>query len=315
MLALLFPGQGSQEVGMGRDVFEASAAARAVFEEADAALGFPLSRLCFEGPEDDLRRTELQQPAVLATSVALLRALGERTAVEPHAVAGHSLGEYTALVASGSLRFADALQLVRARGRFMQEAVPEGRGAMAAVLGCGPDAVQRACEEAHKTSGKVVSPANYNGPMQTVIAGHVVAVEIACTRARQLGARRTLALPVSAPFHCALMEPAADRLGPELARVPFADAKPPVVTNVEAAPNTDGARARELLAAQVTSPVRFTEMIEELARMGVTRVLEVGPGRVLSGLVARIAPELRRASLAAQADLDAAVAALAGAAG
>lgn len=299
---------------MGRDVFETSAAARAVFEEADCALGFSLSRLCFEGPEDELRRTELQQPAILATSVALLRALEERVAVEPDAVAGHSLGEYTALVASGALRFADALRLVRARGRFMQEAVPEGRGAMAAVLGCAPDVVERACDDARKSSGRVVTPANYNGPTQTVIAGDVVAVEMACTRARQLGARRTLALPVSAPFHSPLMEPAADRLGPELARVSFADAKPPVVTNVEAAPNADGARARDLLAAQVTSPVRFTEMVETLARMGVTQVLEIGPGRVLTGLVARIAPALGRASLADTRDLGGVVAALAGAA-
>lgn len=315
MLALLFPGQGSQEVGMGRDVYEASAAARSAYDEADAALGFALSRLCFEGPEEELRRTELQQPAILATSVALLRALQERAAVEPCAVAGHSLGEYTALVASGTLRFTDALRLVRERGRYMQEAVPEGRGAMAAVLGCGPDVAERACEDARKTSGRVVAPANYNGPTQTVIAGDVVAVEMACTRARQLGARRTLALPVSAPFHCALMGPAADRLGPELARVPFADSKLPVVTNVEATPNAEGARARDLLAAQVTAPVRFTEMVETLARMGVTQVIEIGPGRVLSGLVARIAPDLRRASLAAQSDLGSAVAALAGAAG
>ncbi|MCC6640347.1 MAG: ACP S-malonyltransferase [Deltaproteobacteria bacterium] len=300
---------------MGRDVYEASAAARSAYDEADAALGFALSRLCFEGPEEELRRTELQQPAILATSVALLRALQERAAVEPCAVAGHSLGEYTALVASGTLRFTDALRLVRERGRYMQEAVPEGRGAMAAVLGCGPDVAERACEDARKTSGRVVAPANYNGPTQTVIAGDVVAVEMACTRARQLGARRTLALPVSAPFHCALMGPAADRLGPELARVPFADSKLPVVTNVEATPNAEGARARDLLAAQVTAPVRFTEMVETLARMGVTQVIEIGPGRVLSGLVARIAPDLRRASLAAQSDLGSAVAALAGAAG
>jgi [acyl-carrier-protein] S-malonyltransferase len=315
LLALLFPGQGSQEVGMGRDAFEVSPAARAVFETADRVLGFSLSQLCFEGPEEDLRRTELQQPAILATSVALLRALEERTRLTPGAVAGHSLGEYSALVASGALRFEDALRLVQARGRFMQEAVPEGRGAMAAVLGCSPALVARACEEACKSSGKIVTPANFNGPSQTVIAGDVVAVELACSRARQLGARRTLALPVSAPFHCPLMQPAADRLGPELARVRFADPKPPVVSNVEATPNADAARARDLLAAQVTAPVRFTEMIEALVRMGVTTVLEIGPGRVLTGLVARIAPELRRSSLADAAGLDGVVAALAGAAG
>jgi len=314
VLALLFPGQGSQEVGMGRDAYEASEAARAVFETADRVLGFSLSRLCFEGPEDELRRTELQQPAILATSVALLRLLEERTGVVPVAVAGHSLGEYTALVASGALRFEDALELVHARGRFMQEAVPEGRGAMAAVLGCGPDVVERACKDARESTGRVVTPANFNGPAQTVIAGDVVAVEVACSRARELGARRTLALPVSAPFHCPLMEPAADRLGPELARVRFADPKPAVVTNVEATPNADGARARELLSAQVTAPVRFTEMVEALMRMGVTHVLEVGPGRVLTGLVARIAPGVRRTSLSGADGLCAVAEALARAA-
>jgi [acyl-carrier-protein] S-malonyltransferase len=315
LLALLFPGQGSQEVGMGRDAFEASPAARAVFETADQVLGLPLSRLCFEGPEEELLRTELQQPAILATSVALLRALEERVALTPGAVAGHSLGEYTALVASGALRFEDALRLVHLRGRFMQEAVPEGRGAMAAVLGCPADVVERACEDARKRSGRVVMPANFNGPAQTVIAGDVVAVELACSRARQLGARRTLALAVSAPFHSPLMEPAARRLGPELARVRFADPKPPVVSNVEAEPNTDGARARDLLAAQVTAPVRFTEMVEALVRMGATHVLEIGPGRVLTGLAARIAPELRCMSLSGAAGLDDVVAALAGVAG
>lgn len=314
MLALLFPGQGSQEVGMGRDVFEASAAARAVFETADCVLGFRLSRLCFEGPEEDLRRTELQQPAILATSIALLRALEEQVELAPAAVAGHSLGEYTALVASGALRFEDAVRLVHARGRFMQEAVPVGRGAMAAVLGCPPEIAERACEEVRATSGRVVTPANFNGPAQTVIAGDVVAVEMACSRARELGARRTLALPVSAPFHSPLMQPAADRLAQELAQVRFADAKPVVVTNVEAAPNADGARVRDLLAAQVTAPVRFTEIVGVLARMGVTRVLEIGPGRVLTGLVARIEPGLRRTSLSDAAGLGEA-AAQAGAAG
>ena len=303
MLALLFPGQGSQEVGMGRDVVEASPAARAVFETADRVLGLPLSQLCFEGPEDELRRTELQQPAILTTSMALLRALEERVAVAAGAVAGHSLGEYTALVASGGLRFEDALRLVSARGRFMQEAVPEGQGAMAAVLGCSREVVEQACREARSESGRTVTPANFNGPAQTVIAGDVVAVEVACRRARQLGARRTLALPVSAPFHCPLMAPAAQRLAVELARVPFADPKPPVVSNVEAAPNSDGARARELLAAQVTAPVRFTEMVETLVRMGVSRLLEIGPGGVLTGLAARIAPALRRASLSDAAGL------------
>lgn len=311
MLALLFPGQGSQAVGMGRDAVEASPAARAAFETADRVLGLPLSRICFEGPEEELRRTEIQQPAILTTSVALLRALEERVALDPVAVAGHSLGEYTALVACGSLAFEDALVLVRARGRFMQEAVPEGRGAMAAVLGCGPEVVESACDEAAKQTGRVVAPANYNGPMQTVIAGDAVAVELACSRARELGARRALPLPVSAPFHCPLMEPAAERLAEVLEGVAFVDPKPPVVTNVEAAPNVSGARVRALLRAQVTRPVRFTEMVQALARLGATRVLEVGPGRVLSGLVARIEPALHRTSLSEAAGLEAAVAAVA----
>jgi [acyl-carrier-protein] S-malonyltransferase len=296
---------------MGRDACEASAAARATFEIADRVLGIELSQICFDGPEEELRRTEVQQPAILATSVALLRALEERMLVAPGAVAGHSLGEYTALVASGALRFEDALRLVQARGRFMQEAVPEGRGAMAALLGCNREIAQQACDEAQQSTGRCVTPANFNGPAQTVIAGDVVAVEVACSRARELGARRTLALPVSAPFHCPLMAPAAERLVPELARVRFADPKPPVVSNVEASANADGAHARELLVAQVTAPVRFTEMVEALVRMGVTQVLEIGPGRVLTGLVARIAPGLRRVSLSDAAGLEAAQQALA----
>ena len=212
MLALVFPGQGSQQVGMGRDVYEASPAAAAVFDTADRVLGFELSALCFEGPELELMRTEVQQPAILTTSVALLRALEERTPVEPVFVAGHSLGEYSALVAAGALGFEEAVVLVNARGRFMQEAVPEGSGAMAAVLGIGPDEIAAACADVAAGSDQVVAPANFNSPQQTVIAGHAAAVERACARAKELGAKRTIALPVSAPFHCALMEPAADRL-------------------------------------------------------------------------------------------------------
>ena len=303
MLALLFPGQGSQEVGMGRDVAEESPDARAAFEAADAALGFPLSRLCFEGPEEELRRTEMQQPAILATSIALLRALEAETRLAPAWVAGHSLGEYSALVAAGSLGFEDAVRLVHARGRYMQEAVPEGKGAMAAVLGAAPEAVERACAQAREATGRVVSPANYNSPQQTVIAGDAVAVEWACTRLREAGARRTVPLPVSAPFHCALMAHAAEKLAPELGSVSFADPHPPVVTNVEARPNERGDRVAELLRTQITAPVRFTAMIDTLVSLGVTHVLEVGPGRVLCGLVARITPRLERASLGGLADL------------
>ncbi|HVP28404.1 MAG TPA: ACP S-malonyltransferase [Myxococcota bacterium] len=303
MLALLFPGQGSQEVGMGRDVYDASAAARAVFDLADETLGLPVRQLCFEGPEEELRRTEVQQPAILATSIALLRALAERVTLEPAFVAGHSLGEYGALVCAGSLDLEDALRLVHLRGRLMQEAVAEGKGAMAAILGCGPDVVDRACERARAETGRVVTPANYNGPAQTVIAGDALAVEYACARAKEAGAKRAVALPVSAPFHCPLMQPAAEKLWPELVGTRFRAPHPPVVTNVEAQPNTDPGRIPELLRAQVTAPVRFTEMVRHLAGAGVTRVLEVGPGRVLSGLVARIEPRLERLAVGSVDDL------------
>ena len=307
MLAVLFPGQGSHEVGMGREVAETSRAASQVFEAADEALEFSISRLCFEGPEEELVRTELQQPAILTTSIALLRALEERVDVSPALVAGHSLGEYSAVVASGSLAFEDAVRLVHARGRFMQEAVPEGRGAMAAVLGFDVGETELACEWARNQTGQVVTPANYNAPGQTVIAGHVAAVELACSRSRQTGAKRTVPLAVSAPFHSPLMAPAAEKLAIELARVRFENPAPPIVTNVEAEPNADGSRVAALLEKQVTSPVRFTEMIERMVALGVTRVLEVGPGRVLSGLVARISRRLPRASLASHRDLDEAV--------
>lgn len=303
MLALLFPGQGSQEVGMGRDAWEASQAARETFEVADATLGFSLSRLCFEGPEDELRRTEIQQPAILAASVAILRALEERIPLASAYVAGHSLGEYSALVAAGALDFERAVALVHARGRFMQEAVPDGKGAMAAILGCGPEPVIEACRVAERVSGGVVAPANYNSPQQTVIAGHAAAVELAGSEARKRGAKRAVPLAVSAPFHCSLMEPAAEKLDAELGGIRFKDPRVPVITNVEAEPNRDGARIAELLRRQVTAPVRFTESVQCLARLGVTRLLEVGPGRVLSGLVARIDRSFDRLSASTMSDV------------
>jgi len=307
LLALLFPGQGSQEVGMGRDAALASPGAREIFERADAVLGLPLSRICFDpSGEDELLRTEIQQPAILTVSVALLRALEELGRLDPICVAGHSLGEYTALVAAGALPFEDAVRVVHARGRYMQEAVPEGQGAMAAVIGCAPEVVEQACAVARAQTGRVVAPANYNGPQQTVISGEAAAVELACARARQEGAKRTVALSVSAPFHCPLMAPAAEKLAPELSRVHFEDPRPPVVTNVEARANGDASRIPDLLRAQVTEPVRFTEMIREMARLGVTRVLEIGPGRVLSGLLRRIDPALERANLSVADELPAA---------
>ncbi len=304
MLALLFPGQGAQEVGMGLDACRTSDAARAVFDAADAALGFALSKLCFEGPEEELVRTEIQQPAILTVSVALLRALEERSPVRPAFFAGHSLGEYSALVAARALDFEDAVRLVHARGRFMQEAVPEGRGAMAAVIGASPEDVAEACAQAEAQTGRVVAPANLNGPRQTVISGDAAAVELACSRALQAGARRTVPLEVSAPFHCPLMAPAASKLALELARVRFADPSAPIVTNVEAQPCGEGARFPQLLEHQVTHPVRFVEMVEWLAGAGVSRVLEIGPGNVLTGLVTRIARGLSRANLSSGESLE-----------
>jgi [acyl-carrier-protein] S-malonyltransferase len=289
---------------MGRDVYEASVAARAVFDAADTALGFGLAKLCFEGPEEELLRTEIQQPAILTTGVALLRTLEERGPISPAYVAGHSLGEYTALVAAGALTFEDAVRLVHARGRFMQEAVPEGRGAMAAVLGLTADEVEAACEGARAATSRVVTPANFNSPQQTVIAGDATAVEAACVRARQEGAKRTIPLAVSAPFHCDLMAPAAAKLALELAQVRFCDSQPPVVTNVEAEPNTSAERTRALLEDQVTAPVRFTQMIRRMVDLGVDRFLEIGSGRVLTGLVARIGRRLDRANLSSLTDVS-----------
>jgi [acyl-carrier-protein] S-malonyltransferase len=289
---------------MGWDVCEASDAAREIFDTADQVLGFSLSRLCFEGPEDELRRTEIQQPAILTTSVALLRALEEQ--LEPNAgfVAGHSLGEYTALVASGALGFEDAVRTVHARGRFMQEAVPNGRGAMAALIGCPPEDAERACRIVATETGHVVAPANYNAPKQTVIAGHAAAVELACSRARQNGAIRAVPLPVSAPFHCDLMTPAAEKLGLELSSVRFREACPPVVTNVEATPNSDARRMPELLKRQVTAPVRFVDMVEWMSGRGVNRMLEIGPGRVLTGLIRCIDANLARRNFSKLSELE-----------
>ena len=302
MLALLFPGQGSQSVGMGRDVFEASPAARAVFEAADDALGRPLSQLCFEGPEEALLPTAVQQPAILTVSIALLRALEDQGSVTPAFVAGHSLGEYSALVAAGALEFEAAVRLVAARGRFMQETVPAGQGAMAAVLKSTPEAVEAACAAVAEATGQRVAPANYNAPGQTVIAGHAKAVEAASARLAEDGAR-VRPLTVSAPFHCALMEPAAEKLAPELASTAFSDPRPPVLSNVEAEPNAEADRIADLLRRQVTAPVRFVESVQRLAALGVTHTLEIGPGRVLSGLVARIERGVERANLGSAQEL------------
>lgn len=285
MIAFIFPGQGSQKVGMGQALAAAYPEAAAVFAEADAALGESLSRLCFEGPEDQLTLTENTQPAILTASVAAWRVLAAR-GFAPAFVAGHSLGEYSANVAAGTLAFADAVRTVRNRGRYMQEAVPVGQGAMAAILGLEADVVRQACEEA--AEGDVVSPANINGAGQVVIAGTAAAVERASARAKALGARRAVPLAVSAPFHCALMKPAQDRLEPALRALTAHDPRVPVVTNVDAQPTREAAVAVDALVRQVSSPVRWEEVVQRLASEGVTTYVEVGPGTVLSGLVKKI---------------------------
>ena len=307
--AFLFPGQGSQEVGMGRALAEASPAAAAVWAEADATLGFSLSRLCFEGPEADLALTANTQPAVLTASVAAAAALAER-GVTPRLAAGHSLGEYSALVVGGALGFADAVRLVRRRGEFMQEAVPVGTGAMAALLGVDLATAEQVCAEA--AQGEVVGVANINAPGQIAIAGHRAAVERAVAAAAARGARKSVMLPVSAPFHCALMKPAADRLAGELERVPVSAPRIAVVRNVDAGVTTTADEVKPFLVQQVASPVRWTDCTERLHREGATAFLEVGPGRVLTGLLKRTLDGVRGHSVEDEASLEKAVAAIRG---
>jgi [acyl-carrier-protein] S-malonyltransferase len=302
VIAFLFPGQGSQKVGMGRELAEAFVEARTTFDEADAAFGGSLSGLCFEGPEDRLTLTEHTQPAILTVSTAAARVLESR-GIRPAIVAGHSLGEYSAHVAAGTFAFADAVEVVRRRGRYMQEAVPVGEGAMSAVLGLEPDAVRRACEEA--AEGQVVSAANINSPDQVVIAGAAAAVQRAGERAWALGARRVVPLPVSAPFHCAMMKPAEERLAPELRLLAVDAPRVPVVANVDALAKRDGGAAIDALVRQVSSPVLWHDSMLRLASEGVTTYVEVGPGRVLSGLAKKIHKDAAVFSFAGPDDLDA----------
>jgi [acyl-carrier-protein] S-malonyltransferase len=300
VIAFIFPGQGSQKVGMGQALAASFAICRETFSEADAALGEPLSTICFEGPEEQLRLTENTQPAILATSIAAFRVLALE-GIEPRFVAGHSLGEYSAHVAAGTFSFADALNVVRRRGRYMQEAVPVGSGAMAAILGLDAAAVRQACEEA--AHGEVVSPANINGGGQVVIAGAAGAVTRAGERAKAMGAKRVLPLPVSAPFHCALMGPAQERLAPELRALAVHNPRVPIVANVDALPKTAAGEAIEALVAQVSAPVQWEAVVGRLASEGVTTYVEVGPGTVLSGLVRKIHRGASVASFGAPDDL------------
>lgn len=288
--ALLFPGQGSQSAGMGKALAQQFAVAALVFAEADTALGVALSTLCFEGPEDELKLTVNAQPAILATSIAALRVLEQEIGVRPTYVAGHSLGEYSALVAAGALTLTDALRVVRERGRLMQEAVPPGVGTMAALFGLSAEEVAQVCAEA--AQGEVVSPANLNGGGQVVVAGHGDAVRRAIALAKARGAKRAVELTVSAPFHCALMAPVAEKLADVLDSVTIHPLTVGVVTNVTAAINQEPSQVKDLLVQQVTAPVRWEESMQQLRTLGCAAAIEVGPGRILAGLLKRIVSEL-----------------------
>lgn len=285
-IAYVFPGQGSQAVGMGKDLFDNFAAARATFEEADEALGFPLAAMCFEGNEEDLQLTANTQPAILTTSVAAFRAMKSEGYPDPAFVAGHSLGEYSALVAAGVLDFADAVRTVRKRGTYMQEAVPIGVGAMAAILGLDVETVEQGCFEA--AEGEICSPANINSPSQIVIAGNAEAVDRACEILKAKGAKRAIKLNVSAPFHCDLMMPAQERLALDLEDLSYGNVVAPVVHNVDAEPNKDSSKVAEALTRQVSSPVKWLQSIQKLRSLGVEKFVEVGPGKVLTGLLRQI---------------------------
>jgi len=297
--AFIFPGQGSQYPGMGRDLAETFPVARRIFEEADDALGLKLSAICFSGSEDELKLTANTQPAILTASIAVLRVVEQETGLKADFLAGHSLGEYSALVCSGTLSFADAVRTVRARGTFMQEAVPVGTGTMAAMLSIEKAELDDICREA--AQGEVVSAANFNSPGQIVIAGNVAAVNRAIEIAKARGFRKSMLLPVQAPFHCALMKPAADRLSVVLDAVQLKDMLLPVVANATASANKDKDQVKSLLVTQVCAPVLWEQSVSAMTALGVTRFVEIGPGKVLSGLVKRITKEVETANVG---DLD-----------
>lgn len=284
-VAFIFPGQGSQAVGMGRELAAMYPVAQQTFDEADEALGYKISQLCFEGPEEKLKLTEITQPAILTVSVATFRVLREK-GFEPSYVAGHSVGEYAAHVAAGTLEFRDAVRVARNRGRYMQEAVPVGEGAMAAILGMPADAVRGVCEET--SEGQVVEPANNNSPEQVVISGHTAAVQRAADLAKQRGAKRAIMLQVSAPFHCSLLKPAQDRLEQDLNAIAFHDPQIPVIANIDAEPRTTAAEARSALVRQATGAVQWERSMRKLIELGVDTFVEVGPGKVLCGLMRQI---------------------------
>ena len=295
-IAFIFPGQGSQSVGMGKDFYDNFKIAREVFEEANDSLGLDIKKICFEDPKGEIGLTINTQPAILTTSIAALSVLNQETDIKPSFVAGHSLGEFTSLVAADSLSFSDAVKLVRQRGKFMQEAVPVGMGTMAAILGMQEVDVEKICADIAE-EGNVVSPANYNSPEQTVISGETEGVQKAIQVATEKGAKRAIVLDVSAPFHCVLMKPAMDRLAVELEKAPFKDIKIPLITNVEADVNTSKERVRGLLTQQVCSPVRWVQSMRRMIKEDVGLFIEVGPGKVLSGLLRKIDSKVERKNI------------------